>query len=496
MKNRLGGWGKLAGILCAAGVVTWIFAAATTVAAPAAASQAGAGFRMDLPPGWHAQLAQNGAVVARSGDGASSVVVTPVLNAGNAAAADWLRQSGSAALGAYFRNAAVGAIYPSRAGRNSALATVDYAGVNGPGTAHVLCFLAGGTGTLYIAAAPRQSFARESEGLVRILRSFSFTGERAQERAPNVKFTKVTDPREGAFSMEVPAGWKIEGGLIRKSTLDFRPYCYVASPDGGTVIRFGDPDLGTFTMPTQLLAMAGMREGMNYSPGYGNVWPIRRYMPGPQFAQEYSMKLAREVQAADLQFKSVRPRPEFDSNVNSAFGQSRVTAGEASFSCVRNGRESVGTVLVATQLGTLQGTPGGIWWVAALGDFIAPADQAGAMSQVFLHMANTFEWSLEWSARQQQTTMATSHIVTETNQHISTVINDSYWARQQTLDRTNRNFDDYVRGVVRLRDPNTGEEMEGRAGRNYYYKVPGANHPVGSNVEITNPDLTELQQVR
>jgi len=535
---KIGGVAKLAAVLCAAGLAAEALAQqslddllkrgvvvpsnghgqAPTPAQPAPAqqtrpqaaparpgAQSGAGFHMNLPPGWSAQLSQSGVVMARSGDGASAVVVAPVLGMANTAPADWLRQHGSAAMGAFLKNAAVSAVYTSQSSRNSALASLDYAGPGGPGTAHVLFFIAGNVGTLYAVAAPKPAFAQQSGALMGILKSFSFSGERtaggsresgAQDAAPNAAFTKFADPREGSFTLDVPSGWKVEGGLLRKSTIDVRSFVFATSPDGAMVVRIGDPEIGPFTLPNQMLAIAGLREGQVYTPGFGNSMVISRYLPGPQFAQQYAGKLARVLQASALQFKSVKPRPEFNSVINGGAGMnSRAIAGEASFSCTRNGRESSGTVVAVTRLTTMQGTQTAIWNVEALVDFVAPADQAGAADRIMNHMVQSFRVNEQWAQRQAQTTMETSRIVTETNEHISKIINDTYWATQKSHDRTARNFDDTIRGVVRLRDPENGEELEGVAGKNYYYRVPNSDHTVGRDREIQNPDFHLLEQV-
>ncbi|MBZ5625120.1 MAG: tannase/feruloyl esterase family alpha/beta hydrolase [Acidobacteriia bacterium] len=104
-------------------------APAARTAAPAAAS---AGFRMDLPPGWRAQLAQNGAIVAAGQDG-SAVVIAPILGAGGADAGTWLHDSGAAAVGQYLKSAVMTGIYQSRMGPSAALASFDYAGPSGAG---------------------------------------------------------------------------------------------------------------------------------------------------------------------------------------------------------------------------------------------------------------------------------------------------------------------------------------------------------------------------
>jgi len=412
-------------------------------------------------------------------------------------------------LGAYLRNATVAAVYPSRNAATSALAKIDFASNGGPGTAHVLCFMAGRIGTLYVIGAPAASFAQQRSGLVRILQSFSFTGEHAVPRdggqaAPaesRVSYSRFQDPREGSFSIDVPTGWKVDGGMIRKSTVDVRAYVFATSPDNSTLIRVGDPDIGSFIPPTQTLGMTGFREGSQYSPGYGNVMTVRRFVPGPAFAQEYAYKLARIMQASPPQFKTVKPLPQYSSTTNVGPAVRQSIAGEADFTCMRGSQEFAGTVWAQTTGTTMPGIEGGggIWTVSILIDFLAPAGKAAATDAIVQHMVQSFQMNSSWVGQQQQTTAQTSQIVRETNEQVSRIISDTYWSRQKAQDRTNRNFDDYIRGAVRLKDPESGEELEGVSGKNYYYRVPGTNNTVGTDrtdFQVHNPDFTELEQIR
>ena len=52
-----------------------------------------------------------------------------------------------------------------------------------------------------------------------------------------VSWTQFEDPAEHAFSLQIPAGWKVVGGLYRFGPLDPRVMVDLVSPDGGTRIR-------------------------------------------------------------------------------------------------------------------------------------------------------------------------------------------------------------------------------------------------------------------
>ena len=93
--------------------------------------------------------------------------------------------------------------------------------------------------------------------------------------------------------------------------------------------------------------------------------------------------------------------------------------------------------------------------------------------------------------------METSRITHETGEYISKLQNDAYWNRQRAQDRSNRNFDDYIRGVQRVVDPETGREYEAVAGSNYYYRVHATDRAVGTNsAETPKIDVTLLVPVK
>jgi len=468
----------------------------------AGGGSAGAGFRVNLPPGWQASVGQDGAVVARSGDGSSAVVIAPALGAGSASAADWLRQHGAAAIGAYLKNPRIQNIAPSPGGDSMALASVDFDGTGGEGHAAAGCFLpGGGTGTLYLIAAPKALFSQERSNMVHVLQSFSFNGEPSQQASAgsggpgSIHYTSFTDPREGAFTVDVPEGWKVDGGLIRLTAWEYRILLRAVSPDGATMIRLFDPDFGTFTTPTRLMAIAGLLEGMTYTP-YGNRWPIQHYLTGSEFAQQYTEKLARDFEASGVEIKDVSPLPQWDKSGTALGSMWRITGGQAAFACQRNGRAYSGWVAAATQEGSIPSTEGALWYVRGLMAFLAPTDQASSADQIARHMFSSFHMTDRWMASQSNTAAKNGGIVNDAAQRIGQISIDGYWARKGMQDESAQRFDEMVRGVVRLRDPNTGEEMEGVAGKNYYYRMPASNNNVGIDRPIVNPDLTELEVVR
>lgn len=440
--------------------------------ATAAPSGDNSGFRMDLPAGWRAQLTQNGAVVA-TGQGGLAVLIAPVLDAGDAAAGNWLQRSGASAVARYLRNPAMTRIYPSRMGPTAALASFDFGEPSAKGTANVLYLVNGGVGTLYVIAGPKAGFAQQRAGLVHILQSFTFTGEGssgAAQAAAQAGFIRFQDPKEGAFTLEVPEGWKVEGGLLSKSPFDTRSFVWATSPDGSTVIRLRDPEFSSVPNRHQ------------------------HYKPGPEFAQQYAAKLAGDLQASNLQFTAITSRQDLSSSkATPGVGRSQTTGGEAAFTCTRNGKPCTGKVIAATRVATL--SPGfAMWSVDYLVSYLTAQERMGVTDRIFQHMLESVRCPQRFGM-QPQIIRSTSQVVREAAQYTAKVFDRVHRNRERSEERIDQNRTDAIRGVVRLRDPNAGEELEGVAGKNYYYRAPGGR-AFGTDREIRSPDFTELEQIR
>src|SRR6267143_2842453 len=61
-------------------------------------------------------------------------------------------------------------------------------------------------------------------------------------------YVQFIDPHERAFSMEIPQGWKVSGGLMRHAPTLAKSVMVLTSPDG-THIQLGDPDITLFVEP-------------------------------------------------------------------------------------------------------------------------------------------------------------------------------------------------------------------------------------------------------
>jgi hypothetical protein len=93
----------------------------------------------------------------------------------------------------------------------------------------------------------------------------------------SVQWTRFSDSHEQAFTAEVPAGWQVEGGLVRHTSTDPSILIRMLSPDQRSYLMIGDPNLTLYSTPAP--SMFGAR---------GPSGPATRpYLPGAEFARNY-----------------------------------------------------------------------------------------------------------------------------------------------------------------------------------------------------------------
>lgn len=303
---------------------------------------------------------------------------------------------------------------------------------------------------------------------------------------PPVVFVSFTDPKEAAFSVEVPKGWSARGGLFRVAAVDTRPALELSSPDGGIRITSGDKEIPTFTVPSHTLAFAGFPEGSWYSPGYGVRMMVRRYLPGAQFAEQYVRDRVlpaigcRQGRIVDRQDRTDLSRAvnELYQSQSPAGGVARLDMGEVRFDCLRNGNRwrgyyLAGTLFVGAQLG-------GIWHVDHLVGYAAAQEQAALAEAVALHVIRSARINPEWAHMQEGLAANVSQIVAETNSAISDSIRKTFETRWSTEAEVMRKGANMRRETTDLIDPDTGETWNVRSQSRYFWRKPGSDVVVGT----------------
>jgi hypothetical protein len=192
------------------------------------------------------------------------------------------------------------------------------------------------------------------------------------------------DPLEQAFTMQVPRGWTVKGGMFRLGYSDHRIMLDMISPDGKTNIRLGDVAIPTYFLPNQF-----HHEGEIYDLGAQAQGRVAKYRSGQEFAQAYGkIRFAPVCQALTLQPPSLPPimTPE-------AKGASE---GETAYSC--GGSEGARPAYVYAQTARA----GSLWQVTTLISYVAAVGQEAQTRDVIRHSIKSFQLSPAWVQRQNQ----------------------------------------------------------------------------------------------
>ncbi|MGE0715679.1 MAG: hypothetical protein AB7P02_09560 [Alphaproteobacteria bacterium] len=427
-------------------------------------------FTIGVPAGWQLRTdRQKGHVAVQGAEGAVQVRPFLLPRPIDAATAQALLSAFVAELAPGTR---WGAVHGAEAGGRPGL---KVAGRQGD-LVHVAAISAfpapgGAAGMLWLVTSRAERFQQSAPLFGAVLESFRPAAGTAQSPAEQGGrgFVRWTDPVEGAFSTEVPQGWKVAGGTIRKAAVDVRHAIRVESPDGAIVCSVGDGEIPPFTEPTGTL-----REGSWYNPMAVQMM-VRRYTPGEHFARWYTEWRLGQAGVQGLRFDAVTPLREATQAANAALArtavagiQVRADVGEARASGLLRGRPVRAYAFAATNR-TGMADAGATWNVTAIIGFVAPEDRVGEAAAVLTHMLTSAEINPAWVGAQQRTTAETVRIVTETNRYVSNIISQSYADRSQRMDRVFERGSQARRGVVQLEDPATGQRYEVEAGSNYHW---------------------------
>ncbi len=454
----------------------------------------GAGYTLETPPGWTVRAEPKTGRLDIQGTAREQVIVWPVfvpgtLDAGSAPAVLGKLASGlwpDARWEAPQPLSATAVRARGRAGDRATVAALTW-----------IASLKGNAGYLYAVAAPDASFRPLEDAFARILVSVRITGTPSGGGQPALSWVRWQDPKENAFSFEVPTGWNAAGGLFRFASVDTRTAWQLSSPDGQVRITGGDAEVPPFTVLTPTLATSGFYEGSWYSPGYGLNMMVRRYLPGVVFAREYVQRKAPR-DCAELTFTETRERPDAVQALNALYAQSAgyvvstLTAGEVAFTCRQNNQPMSGYYFAGTKLNQSPGVAQ--WYLEYLFGFLAAAPRVAEAQSVLHHVIGSIQINPQWAATQQGIAANTSRIVSRTQQEISKTISDTYWNRQGVMDELSRRRSNATLGVEDVLDPASGRQIKIESGSDYYW-IDHRGAIVGTQTD-TRPNLDFRQLVR
>ncbi len=212
----------------------------------------------------------------------------------------------------------------------------------------------------------------------------------------DVTFVTWTDPTEQSFTVEVPKGWQVSGGVHWNGPTDARGFLRAKSPDGKVQVFIDDPDILPRQVPHPVYTQMGWVEGRVVQTQAGSLL-IQRFQTGSQFAKQYAaQRLCKNphwAKAGDMPSLSQSITQSIMPEARSSGGMAQASAGEASFLCSdTQGYVFATTVLVSSQSGPIQG-----WAVYKLSGFMSTDPLRSLQARyVMNHMMATWTVSKSW----------------------------------------------------------------------------------------------------
>jgi len=429
-----------------------------------------AGFKLRHPPHWTVETGDGGQVVVRDAPNGRFALVQPFFLRNRTKALNWLEQCPSR-LASTFPGSRLGRIVQLGQQPDEAEVALTFAQEGARWRANLLCSIWGKSGMLFAIAAPEREFKAASAALVDTLRTFQYADplQPAVVSPVSLEFVAFQDPREAAFWMDVPEGWRTTGGMYRFAPTDARPSVSVESPDGTVRITAGDPQLPLFIVPSPVLAASGYAEGSWYSPSQGVNLQVRRYPAGVEFAAEYVRR-----KCPDLRWVERRDRPDLDSRLVAILGgaDTHLTTGEVAFTCPAGEKVLLGYYFAGTLRTRAFGAA--VWNVQYLHGYLATEDALDLAEAALARMTLSGRLNPQWAAIQKHLPAHAPEIVAQANAEIARTLNETYWRRQRVREYLSRQWSNTMLGAAETTDPETLEVWKASTGHNYYWHKPGA----------------------
>ncbi len=292
------------------------------------------GFLVTHPAGWTVQ-ADDHSILMQSQDH-SQIVLAEGFNASPGETAQAHLTSLAEERAALLPDAQMIDLARQPSASDEVSGTFSYQSPQGPGRGRVLCSIVNGKGLIFVLAAPKARFSEAQPALTRIVKSLRFlppaarptSTEKGEGTNPqmaaitrSLHYVTWSDPHEHAFHLEVPQGWKADGGAFRFSPMDVRIAYQVVSPDKSITILMGDSRLpASFLSPTPPFMSA--LEFNRWYLGQFAGQALDNFKIG---AEQPMTEMSRQRTAAAQQAASPGTQLEFSMGTTEFSGRSKLT---------------------------------------------------------------------------------------------------------------------------------------------------------------------------
>jgi hypothetical protein len=308
----------------------------------------------------------------------------------------------------------------------------------------------------------------------------------AAQTVAQPKWVNFTDTAEGAFSMDVPVGWQVQGGMYRFGYFDVRWMMNARSLDGKIVLRIDDVNIPPYTVPGPSTG----KDGQPYTKPQQFQMMVSAYKQAAAYGEPYARKrFASVCQSMTAKTPAWTPTMPADWAVGAG---AQMSSASLAFDCAT----SDGPREVDVYLHTTLFPQTGLWTVdPALSIIATPANLPLARSMT-QHMIDSWQVNPQWKTHQDQITQMGLQQITAAFQQFMQQMRAFDQQRQATMNQQVAGFEaqqnaqaaqvsqwgDILTGVTNVSDPMTGTQFQVFSGPNANYYTNGAGVTVNSNL--------------
>ncbi len=238
-------------------------------------------------------------------------------------------------------------------------------------------------------------------------------GAQAKTTAPG-SYVTWKEPKEGAFTVDVPKGWKVEGGILHVGKTEVRRMIEVSAPSDDMAVIVGDFGMAMFVNPTETDQQMGKPEGTATLVNGNFQTILLHFMPPLEFNQWYLQNRLSQLMD-DVQIGNSKPLSDVSRKLTAQAKQDfvppgyviEITAGVTRFTGTSKETGKPVTGLLLSRIRHMYSPSsdlGNVWWaepsiVACVND--GSANTRGAKAQAaFERVMQTIKYNGAWALKQ------------------------------------------------------------------------------------------------
>ena len=315
------------------------------------------------------------------------------------------------------------------------------------------------------------------------------TGE--SNSADSLHWVSYTDNAEGAFSIDIPTGFQVVGGMYRFGYFDVRWMIDVRSLDGKVIIRIDDPNVPPYVQPGPHTGPAGhpaVRPNM-----YQMV--VDNYRDAHTYAQGYAQRrFAATCSALTPRSSNWTPSMPVDWQLEPGVHS---TEASLAYDCATSNGARIVNVYARD---SVHGKDG-LWIVDPVISIVATPDTLALAQQMVQHMIDSWRETPQWKLHQDQMTQMGLEAIRTDFGHFMQQMQAYHQQREAAMNQQVSQFESrqnaqaaqvsswkHPTGLTNVSDPATGTQFQVFSGPKANYYMDG----LGNKSELQRKPRLEL----